>query len=139
MSLGHSTEQAYARSDLYERRRMLMQEWADYVVGDSGGEQLSRSYVDWVLINGTSDVGASNLGQLLNSLLRSECLGLRQLPNRPEDSQAYGLLHRRLGRLRSSRRRDCSRGPVLRYSQVRSMRRTFCPMALGNVGWFESP
>ena len=36
-TLGNSTEQAYARSDLYERRRMLMQEWADYVVGDSGG------------------------------------------------------------------------------------------------------
>ena len=36
-TLGHSTEQAYARSDLYERRRTLMQEWADYVIGDSGG------------------------------------------------------------------------------------------------------
>ena len=30
-TLGNSTEQAYARSDLYERRRVLMQEWADYV------------------------------------------------------------------------------------------------------------
>ena len=30
-TLGNSTEQAYARSDLYERRRTLMQEWADYV------------------------------------------------------------------------------------------------------------
>ena len=29
--LGGSVEQAYARSDLFERRRMLMQEWADYV------------------------------------------------------------------------------------------------------------
>ena len=36
-TLGNSTEQAYARSDLYERPRMLMQEWADYVIGDSGG------------------------------------------------------------------------------------------------------
>ena len=36
-TLGNSTEQAYARSDLYERRRVLMQDWADYVTGDSGG------------------------------------------------------------------------------------------------------
>ena len=34
-SLGNSTEQAYARSDLYERRRTLMQKWANYVTGDS--------------------------------------------------------------------------------------------------------
>ena len=32
-SLGNSTEQAYARSDLFERRRALMQEWADYLTG----------------------------------------------------------------------------------------------------------
>ena len=31
--LGNSTEQAYARSDLFERRRMLMQQWADYLSG----------------------------------------------------------------------------------------------------------
>ena len=31
--LGNSTEQAYARSDLFERRRTLMQEWADYLTG----------------------------------------------------------------------------------------------------------
>ena len=30
-TLGNSTEQAYARSDLFERRRALMQLWADYV------------------------------------------------------------------------------------------------------------
>ena len=30
--LGNSTEQAYARSDLFERRRELMQMWADYVL-----------------------------------------------------------------------------------------------------------
>lgn len=30
-TLGNSTEQAYARSDLYDRRRVLMQQWADYV------------------------------------------------------------------------------------------------------------
>ena len=30
-SLGNSTEQAYARSDLFERRRTLMQLWADYL------------------------------------------------------------------------------------------------------------
>ena len=31
--LGNSTEQAYARSDLFERRRTLMQLWADYLTG----------------------------------------------------------------------------------------------------------
>ena len=31
--LGNSTEQAYARSDLFERRRELMQQWADYLSG----------------------------------------------------------------------------------------------------------
>ena len=31
--LGNSTEQAYARSDLFERRRALMQQWADYLTG----------------------------------------------------------------------------------------------------------
>ena len=30
-SLGNATEQAYARSDLFERRRALMQLWADYL------------------------------------------------------------------------------------------------------------
>ena len=29
-TLGNSTEQAYARTDLFDRRRDLMQEWADY-------------------------------------------------------------------------------------------------------------
>ena len=33
-SLGNSTEQAYARSDLFERRRALMQLWADYLAGE---------------------------------------------------------------------------------------------------------
>ena len=32
-ALGNSTEQAYARSDLFERRRTLMQQWADYLFG----------------------------------------------------------------------------------------------------------
>ena len=32
-TLGNSTEQAYARSDPFERRRDLMQKWADYVTG----------------------------------------------------------------------------------------------------------
>ena len=31
--LGNSTEQAYARSDLFERRRALMQQWANYLLG----------------------------------------------------------------------------------------------------------
>ena len=30
-TLGNSTEQAYARSDLFDRRRTLMQDWADYL------------------------------------------------------------------------------------------------------------
>ena len=34
-SLGNATEQAYARSDLFERRRILMQRWADYLAGNS--------------------------------------------------------------------------------------------------------
>ena len=32
-TLRNSTEQAYARSGLFERRRDLMQKWADYVTG----------------------------------------------------------------------------------------------------------
>ena len=32
-TMGNSTEQAYARSDLFERRRTLMQRWADFVTG----------------------------------------------------------------------------------------------------------
>ena len=34
-TLGNSTEQAYAQSDLFERRRELMEEWARYVTGES--------------------------------------------------------------------------------------------------------
>ena len=33
-TLGNSTEQAYARSDLFERRRALMQNWANYLTGE---------------------------------------------------------------------------------------------------------
>ena len=36
--LGNATEQAYARSDLFERRRALMQLWADYLAGEPQGE-----------------------------------------------------------------------------------------------------
>ena len=36
-TLGNSTEQAYARSDLFERRKDLMQQWADYVTKDAEG------------------------------------------------------------------------------------------------------
>ncbi len=39
--LGNSTEQAYARSDLFERRRLLMQMWADYVT-DGPQEKIER-------------------------------------------------------------------------------------------------
>ena len=34
-SVGSSVEQAYARSDLIEKRRVLMQAWADFVTGDA--------------------------------------------------------------------------------------------------------
>ena len=33
-TMGNSTEQAYARSDLFERRRVLMQQWADFATGE---------------------------------------------------------------------------------------------------------
>ena len=36
--LGNATEQAYARSDLFDRRRTLMQQWADYLAGEPQGE-----------------------------------------------------------------------------------------------------
>ena len=36
-TLGNSTEQAYARTDLFDRRRDLMQTWADYT-NETGGE-----------------------------------------------------------------------------------------------------
>ena len=36
-TLGNSTEQAYARSTLFKRRRALMQQWADYVTKDVEG------------------------------------------------------------------------------------------------------
>ena len=36
-TLGNSTEQTYARSDLFERRRALMRLWADYVTGQPQG------------------------------------------------------------------------------------------------------
>ena len=32
-AVGSSVEQAYARSDLIEKRRVLMQAWADFVTG----------------------------------------------------------------------------------------------------------
>ena len=36
--LGNSTEQAYAMSDLFDRRRALIQQWADYLTGQSKGK-----------------------------------------------------------------------------------------------------
>ena len=36
-TLGNSTEAAYARSDLFEKRRTLMQQWADYMTEDAEG------------------------------------------------------------------------------------------------------
>ena len=35
-SVGNQTEAAYARSDLFERRRRLMEEWANYLDGTHG-------------------------------------------------------------------------------------------------------
>ena len=37
-TLGNMTEQAYARSDLFERRRSLMQRWADFVTAGEAEE-----------------------------------------------------------------------------------------------------
>ena len=37
-TLGNMTEQAYARSDLFERRRSLMQRWADFVTAGDAEE-----------------------------------------------------------------------------------------------------
>ena len=42
--LGNSTEQAYARSDLFERRRALMQQWADYLTGRSQREARTAKF-----------------------------------------------------------------------------------------------
>ena len=35
-AVGNAVEAAYARSDLFERRRALMDQWAAYLAGDSG-------------------------------------------------------------------------------------------------------
>ena len=35
-SIGNKVERAYARSDLFERRRQLMEAWARYATGQSG-------------------------------------------------------------------------------------------------------
>ena len=37
-NVGNSTEAAYARSDLFERRRILMEAWAEYLAGGAGPE-----------------------------------------------------------------------------------------------------
>ena len=42
--LGSGTEQAYARSNLFDRRRTLMQQWADYVDGEPQDE-LAQQHV----------------------------------------------------------------------------------------------
>ena len=42
-SLGNSTEQAYARSDLFERRRELMQKWANYITVEFNGNRNDHS------------------------------------------------------------------------------------------------
>ena len=42
--LGNSTEQAYARYDLFERRRKLMQMWAYYVLNDPNVQRPTYRY-----------------------------------------------------------------------------------------------
>ena len=49
--LGNSTEQAYARSDLFERRRTLMQLWADYLTGQPQGRQ---GHQNQIVVSGRS-------------------------------------------------------------------------------------
>ena len=36
-AVGSQVERAYARSDLFDRRRQLMQSWADYLTSTEGG------------------------------------------------------------------------------------------------------
>ena len=53
--LGNSTEQAYARTDLFERRRALMQQWADYLIRpplDTPRRQLPSPPPDYQLGSG---------------------------------------------------------------------------------------
>ena len=38
--VGNNVERAYARSDLLERRRVLMERWSQYVAG--GGSEIVR-------------------------------------------------------------------------------------------------
>ena len=41
-AVGDATERAYARSDVLERRRELMQRWADYTCGTAAPSRLGR-------------------------------------------------------------------------------------------------
>ena len=46
--VANATEAAYFRSDLFDRRRPLMDAWSDYVSGEPGGAlQLEGSRVEW--------------------------------------------------------------------------------------------
>ena len=40
--VGNATEAAYARTDLFELRRVLMAAWADYLAGDTEGRDVER-------------------------------------------------------------------------------------------------
>ena len=42
-NLGNSTETAYARSDLFERRRGLMEEWAEFLASNSQGNVSNKA------------------------------------------------------------------------------------------------
>ena len=61
-SLGNSTEQAYARSDLFERRRTLMQQWGDYVTSscDSSSNRKGRARSPAVWFLTSLSLGLSN-------------------------------------------------------------------------------
>ena len=63
-TLGNSTEQAYARSDLFERRRALMQMWADYVldVHQAVGTQLQIPVPNSVNEGPTSPLVSTPIG-----------------------------------------------------------------------------
>ena len=42
-------EAAYARSDLFERRRVLMDDWARYLAQGSGEDPSAESKIEWCL------------------------------------------------------------------------------------------
>lgn len=41
-AVGNQVERSYARSDLFERRAKLMQQWADFICGSGGGQDAAK-------------------------------------------------------------------------------------------------